>query len=128
MTAWWILLLCVSLSVIALWKPNYILGVVASASWMILLWFTRTTPLTGFVLGNTGDTILVLVLLGIAAGIILYTVLREISLKKSISLAGDNSSKEDNGMRRNASARPIGRESAEEYEARLYRTTHPQKR
>ena len=77
MTAWWILLLCISLSVIALWKPHYIWGIVCFASWMLLLWFTRTTPLTGFVVGGTGDTILLLTCFGMGSGILLNSVLKE---------------------------------------------------
>lgn len=130
MTVWFIMVVAVFITAFALWKPNYILAVVSAASWILVLWYTRTTPFATIAIGSTGDTIIILICIGIAMGIILYTIQR-IRKEQGISNSSTNDSSDyDNEMsnRHGASSNSSKYESASEYQARVRRVLNPKKR
>lgn len=77
MTIYWILLFCIALSVFALWKPNFIFGLISGASWILPIAYTRMFPFVGTVRGDAFDSIFLLVCLGIVVVLPLYSFGKE---------------------------------------------------
>ena len=69
MTAWFIGLICLALTVLAFYKNNPILSIVTGLCWFGLLAFTRTTPFPTIAIGSTVDNILMGVYGGMAMAV-----------------------------------------------------------
>lgn len=66
MTIWWVLLICLALTILAFFKTDVILSVVAGLCWFALLAYTRTTPFPTIAVGSTVDQILMGIYVGMA--------------------------------------------------------------
>ncbi len=122
MTVWWIAGLAMFFTFIALWKPHFIWGLVSFAIWWFLFFYTRTFPLTGIVIGDTGDTLFSGVVIGAACGILILTVLRENAERKEKREAKLKEARE-NGEN------PEGiRETPDQYYDRMQYVNHPKKK
>ena len=122
MTTWVILSLCAFFTVIAIMRPNYMWGLLSAICWMMFFWYTRSNPLTGFVIGDFGDTILISICVGASAFILIYTTIR-VRAEKTKEM--DKEYGESGGRGGNSQ---IGTsESTDAYYDRLNRLTHPKK-
>jgi hypothetical protein len=120
MTAWWILLMCLFMTVISIWKPNMMWGLLCAISWMLLFWWTRSNVMTGFALGDFGDTILISICIGAAVFTLIYT---NIKVREQRIEQSDKELNESGGKRESGS-----RETSNNYYERLDRLTHPKKK
>ena len=66
MTIWWVLLICLVLTILAFYKNNILLSLLAGLSWFALLAYTRTTPFPTIAIGSTVDNILMGIYSGMA--------------------------------------------------------------
>lgn len=117
MTVWWIAGLAVFFTIVALWKPHFIWGLVSFSAWWFLFFYTRTFPLTGITVGDTGDTIFIGMVIGAACGILILTVIREGKEKKE-ELEKEEEKAREKGLN------PAGvKETADDYYYRLEKGT-----
>ncbi len=122
MTNWFILVMAVALTVIAIWKVHFIWGIVAFISWWLLFLYTRTSPLTGIVVGDASDTAFTLIIWGASIGILLYTTLVTRSRRQKEEREVEKENKE-RGIRTTSAAK----EPTSDYYDRLHRLTHPRR-
>jgi hypothetical protein len=117
MTIWWILLICLALTILAFFKNNIILSVVAGLSWFVLLAYTRTIPFATIAVGSTVDQIL----MGIYSGMALTIWLNQFRVSWNGRTKEEPSKYEqeasNNKMRHGA--RTNGVETPEEYQEKL---------
>jgi K+-sensing histidine kinase KdpD len=64
-----LILLGIGISYLAVHKKNFLLGVLASAIWIIFLIFMHQNTFGGFAVGSAGDTVTTVVLLGLAISV-----------------------------------------------------------
>ena len=60
-----LILLCIGISYLAIYKKNMLIAVLASAIWLMLMIFFRSNPIAGFTTGSNGDKVTTVVLLGL---------------------------------------------------------------
>ena len=118
MTIWIILVLCGFFTLITLLRPNVMWSILSAICWFLLFWWTRSNPLAGFAVGDTGDTVIISICWGAIAFVLLYTI-RDSRNKKR-----EREAKESE----NAPKAVGTRESADDYYDRLDRTLHPKKK
>jgi hypothetical protein len=59
MTLAFIFALCIFFTILAIVKPEVMWGILAAVCWLMMFWWTRNNILTGFVLGDLGDTAII---------------------------------------------------------------------
>ena len=74
MTIWVILALCVFFTVVTLLRPNFMWSILSAICWFLLFWWTRSNPLAGFTIGDTGDTVIIGICWGAIVFVLLYTI------------------------------------------------------
>jgi hypothetical protein len=115
-------------SFFAIKQRSLLFALISSAVWLGVIIYTRTNPIGSMVTGDAADSTVLLALLAAVVGVPLVTWQFEKRDREGIEpLINDESRESNSDVRRNSSSRPVGRETASEYEARLYRTTHPKK-
>lgn len=120
MTIWVILSLCIFFTVITIVRPNFMWSILAAVCWFLLFWWTRSNPLAGFVIGDTGDTAIIGVCWGAITFVLLYTI-NDRRRKKEIA---EKEIRENGKMAGYVGAK----ESYDEYYARLDRVVHGKKK
>lgn len=113
MTAWWIVGLAIASTLVALWKPHFIWGLVSFAAWWFVFYYTRTNPLTGITVGDAGDSIFIAVVWGFGCGTLLITVLRDWNDRKEAR------KKEESEARSQGVNTKGNKETSDEYYERL---------
>lgn len=109
----------------AIKQRSMLFAIISSAVWLSVLAYTRMYPIGEMTTGDASDTAILLALLAAMVGIPLVTW--QFNKKDSLISLSNEPKPKVNESRRNSSSRPIGRETPEEYEARLYRITHQER-
>ena len=111
------------LTLITIWKPEYLWAIMSSGAWGVLLWYILNNPINGIVNGSAGSNTLVLVLyVGIVAPPI-YTFMRMRSGKKErIIQMNKEAEKENRGTFYNSKGKQktLGDLTSEEYRSVLH--------
>ena len=115
MLMWLILVLCIFFTLLVIFKPDFMWGILSAVCWMILFWYVQTYE--PFALGDFGNVAFIGVCIGASAFVLLYTI-------------NDNNKKKRGEREKFESEhKPTGtRESSNDYFDRLNRLTHSKKK
>ncbi len=128
-----LILLCLALSILTLWKPNFIFGLISGGIWIGLIAYTRLNPIVGTTHGDSFDTIFLLVCMGISVVLPLYGFRKERDNRNREQL--EYTPKEERRVAairqtravRHGTSREYGT-SPEEYQEKVHHILHPKKR
>ena len=131
MTLITILLLALVLTAIALWKANFVMGVVAAGMWVVLVAFIRVNPLGGIAVGSNVENMLFIVFAGAASGVLIYTASNRNRERNSEIRAWGSASKSlREKFQPKYEDRPVNYTNMSEtdYRAKVHRALHPRRR